>query len=76
MARTAPVPPAPDAAAADMFTAYAEAGGEFLRQWLALQEQWFAGWCALQCEWARDFEARTAELPSWMVWHNGTEQLA
>jgi hypothetical protein len=76
MARTAPTPSPLDNIALDAMAAYAEAGGQLFQQWLALQESWLAGWCSLQCEWARDFEARAAALPSWMVWHNGTEQLA
>ncbi len=44
----------------------------FLEQLAGIQASWLASWWALQMGWARGQQ----DLPAWMVWHNGTEQLA
>jgi hypothetical protein len=42
----------------------------FLQKLAEMQASWLVSWWTLQAEWAR------GELPPWVVWHNGTEQLA
>ena len=43
---------------------------------MGLQSTWLSGWLALQLAWWQNCSAAVPELPAWMVWHNGTEQLA
>jgi hypothetical protein len=58
--------------------AWAPFAGEGLRlfeQCLERQLAWFAQTCAWQRAWL-EVLAPGAAWPSWMVWQNGTEQLA
>jgi hypothetical protein len=41
-----------------------------------LQTTWLTSYWAMQAEFWRQWMAGPAQLPAWMVWHNGTEQLA
>ena len=45
-----------------------------VEQLMAWPATWWSFWWALQFECLR--ELTTLELPPWMLWHNGTEQLA
>ena len=51
-----------------------------LAGWMALQNELWSYGSAVQAEWTKILAKQTAELPewlpAWMVWHNGTEQLA
>jgi hypothetical protein len=49
---------------------------QLLDQFMALQTASLAAWWALQGDWMRSLGGMAGELPAWMVWHNGTEQLA
>jgi acyl dehydratase len=46
----------------------------WLEGWLSLQSALWSACIQVQAEWARPLVA--GELPNWMVWQNGTEQLA
>jgi len=57
------------------FGGFVESQSRWAAQALALQTAWLASCWALQGEWlARSWDP--ALCPAWMVWHNGTEQLA
>ena len=43
---------------------------------MRLQSTWLSGWLAFHLAWWQNCSAGVPELPAWMVWHNGTEQLA
>lgn len=49
---------------------------EWSQQLLALQMSWWMSCWQLQLHWLSGGAPMASELPSWMVWHNGTEQLA
>ena len=49
---------------------------KWLREVIGLQTAWFSGLMALQSECWRNWSTGSQLLPAWMVWHNGTEQLA
>ena len=50
------------------------------QQWIEhvvdLQTTWLSSYWAMQAELWRQWTAGSTQLPAWMVWHNGTEQLA
>jgi hypothetical protein len=41
-----------------------------------LQTTWMTSCLALQADCWRQWTSGSVELPAWMVWHNGAEQLA
>jgi hypothetical protein len=43
---------------------------------VGLQTTWLTACLALQADCWRQWTSGSAELPAWMVWHNGAEQLA
>ena len=45
-------------------------------QMLAWPAAWWSFWWALQLECLREVTKPTPELPPWMRWYNGAEQLA
>jgi hypothetical protein len=45
-------------------------------QMVSWQTSWLAICLSLQADIWRNWSAGSQELPAWMVWHNGTEQLA
>jgi hypothetical protein len=45
-------------------------------QMVELQSTWFTSCLVLQGDYWRYWMPESLELPAWMVWHNGTEQLA
>ena len=51
-----------------------------LAGWMALQNKLWSYGSAVQAEWTKTVAQQAADLPMllppWMVWHNGTEQLA
>jgi hypothetical protein len=50
-----------------------------LEQLFAIQSASMVSWWALQAEWMQAWAAlggAADELPTWMIWHNGLEQLA
>jgi hypothetical protein len=49
---------------------------ELATQALTLQSTLWMAAAALQARWLSDSAEALAQLPPWMVWHNGTEQLA
>ena len=53
-----------------------EANALFLERVARIQASWLSSWWLLQFGWARGLGQRTEGVPAWMVWHNGTEQLA
>jgi hypothetical protein len=71
--------PSPDVAggpAGDPLAEWLRMENQLLDQFVAFQTASLASWWALQGEWMRAFGGMAGELPAWMVWHNGTEQLA
>jgi hypothetical protein len=61
---------------ADPLAEWLRMENQLLDQFMALQTASLAAWWALQGDWMRSLEGMAGELPAWMVWHNGTEQLA
>jgi hypothetical protein len=51
-----------------------QANQRWLEGWLSLQSALWSACIQMQAEWARPLAA--GELPNWMVWQLGTEQLA
>ena len=49
---------------------------ELTIQALTLQSTWWAAWATLQARWLGEGAAALGQMPSWAIWHNGTEQLA
>lgn len=47
----------------------------WLDQVVSLQTSWLTSCLALQADLWRTWSTGSQELPAWMVWHNGTEQL-
>jgi hypothetical protein len=73
--RTSPRPPNPEPAAEpldDLLRSHLQ----WLDQVIGLQTTWLTSCLELQAEFWRHWSAGAQELPAWMVWHNGTEQLA
>lgn len=60
-----------DAVAAMMST-----GSELFDQWMQTQAQWLSSWLEWQAQCLLEFQRQAGELPAWMIWQNGTEQLA
>jgi hypothetical protein len=48
----------------------------WLDQVIGLQTAWLTSLMTLQAEYWRNWSPVSQQLPAWMVWHNGTEQLA
>jgi hypothetical protein len=48
----------------------------FVGKFIEIQASWLSAWWSLQDRWMSETLRRPGELPAWMVWHNGTEQLA
>jgi hypothetical protein len=48
---------------------------QWLDQVISLQTTWLTSCVELQAEYWRHWSPGAQELPAWMVWHNGTEQL-
>jgi hypothetical protein len=48
----------------------------WLDQVAALQSTWLTSVLAIQAECWRSWSTGDPQWPAWMVWHNGTEQLA
>jgi hypothetical protein len=48
----------------------------WLDEVISLQTTWLTSCLALQAECWRNWSAGSQQLPAWLVWHNGTEQLA
>lgn len=57
-------------------TAALDEYGRWLGQVLELQASWFATLWALQTSYAAGPWARPQQLPPWLLWQPGTEQLA
>jgi hypothetical protein len=53
-----------------------EAFANAMTEWAALQSEMWSRSTAIQSEWTKALTGQTLELPPWMIWHNGTEQLA
>ena len=64
--------PAPDAAPLDDVL---KDQVQWWDQVLALQTTWLTSCLALQAAYWRHWTTEPQQLPAWMIWHNGTEQL-
>lgn len=58
------------------FAGLLEDQSQWAAQAFALQAAWVASCWALQGEWLSKAWDPAGAWPPWMVWHNGTEQLA
>ena len=75
-ARVTTSPPSP-ASANDQALAESWQGQmQWLEQLLGLQTTWLTSCAALQAAYLRQWASAPFALAPWMVWHNGTEQLA
>lgn len=78
MARRNPSPqPASEALSfEDSTAAMMAAGNELFEQWMETQATWLSTWFNWQTQWLSEFQRQASELPNWLIWQNGTEQLA
>lgn len=53
-----------------------EAGSELFEQWLQAQMALASSWLEWQAQWLQAYQQQGFQLPPWLIWHNGTEQLA
>jgi hypothetical protein len=70
---TTPLQTDPLAAAAQATKDWLQSQQRLWENTLALQSSWLGYWLDCQRQWA---QLPAAQMPAWMVWHNGTEQLA
>lgn len=49
---------------------------ELYGQWLEMQASLWASWLNGQAAYVRELRGEAGDLPPWMVWFNGPEQLA
>ncbi|MGA0610771.1 hypothetical protein [Caldimonas sp. KR1-144] len=59
----------------DVSAAIADAG-DLYGQWLEVQSAWWSSCVNWQAQWVRELQRLASELPPWMIWFNGPEQLA
>lgn len=60
----------------DALAAMIAAGGDLYEQLLHLQVSWWSAWMGWQADWGSELQRQLGTLPAWMIWFNGTEQLA
>jgi hypothetical protein len=53
-----------------------QAQERWLESLVTVQWQWWSQCGAWQSQWLQQFGLPVAEFPTWLVWHNGSEQLA
>lgn len=75
-ARITVAPHEPSPAAGDPLQAGLQSQLQWADELMRLQSTWLQSWLAFHLAWWQNGSAGVPELPAWMVWHNGTEQLA